>query len=128
MVEKQIGVDISNEKLVKLANVNIQTSFPLTGFEANVVYRFRFLNNKFEDTPGTVMRISFSYNNCSDNITEREYFSISGAYSSLFHQSIDNQQSFVINQAERMEILIKFRAGEEQFAICADDKINEIPV
>jgi hypothetical protein len=71
------------------------------------------------------MKIFFSYNNCvNDNLSTTEEFSIIGADSSLFHQSIDNQRSFVITQAERMEILIKFSSGQSQFAICVDNNIN----
>ncbi len=51
---------------------------------------------------------------------DREKFTIIGADSSLFNTGIYNQTYFIITQAERMEILIKFQRAP-YFSICADD-------
>lgn len=67
------------------------------------------------------MRFSFAYGDCSPN-DPREFFSIIGADSSLFHESIDHQQSFVIHNAERIELLIRFdNPDETSFSICAEE-------
>jgi FtsP/CotA-like multicopper oxidase with cupredoxin domain len=98
----------------------LKASFNLTGFYIGEVYRFRFLNNNFDDGNLSMITISFSYANCLDPIKDRENFTIIGADSSLFHTGIYNQTSFVITQAERMEILIKFQRASS-FSICANN-------
>jgi hypothetical protein len=87
-VEQEIGVARENEKLVMVTSLEFgkfKASFPLKGFVAGEVYRFRFLNNNFEDGPLSMIIISFSYNNCKDTIEKRENFTIIGADSSLFN-------------------------------------------
>lgn len=72
------------------------------------------------------MRFSFSYDGCKSNAT-REFFSIIGADSSLFHESIDHQQSFVIHNAERIELLIRFdNPDETSFSICAENNKGDL--
>lgn len=130
-VERKIGVSRENEKFVMIVGLEfskLKSSFPLSGFVAGEVYRFRFLNNNFDDPDLSMVYISFSYNNCSDPVKERQNFTIIGADSSLFNTGIYNQKYFVITQAERMEILIRFEQASS-FSICADDwklDINKI--
>ena len=57
----------------------------LQSLEHSVVYRFKFLNNNFDDQTGDVLKISFSYDNCKDSYDKRENFTIIGADSSLFN-------------------------------------------
>uniref|UniRef100_A0A1J3CGV6 Spore coat protein A n=1 Tax=Noccaea caerulescens TaxID=107243 RepID=A0A1J3CGV6_NOCCA len=126
-VEEYLGIDRSNEKLVMFSAENLTSSFGLSNFTKGEVYRFKFLNNNFNDRTGDVLRISFSYNNCTDDISKREVFSIIGADSSLFNQSLDNQLSFVLAQAERIELLINFTQGSaNEFAICGDTQLDSI--
>lgn len=72
-VEQEIGIARVNEKLVMITALDfpLEPSFPLKGFVAGEVYRFRFLNNNFDDNDLSMIIISFSYNNCSDPIKER---------------------------------------------------------
>ena len=88
-VENVINVPRENERFVLISATKLTTSFKLDGFRANVTYRFRFLNSVAQDF-GTTMRFSFAYGDCSPN-DPREFFSIIGADSSLFHESIDHQ-------------------------------------
>ena len=60
-------------------------STALQSLEHSVVYRFKFLNNNFDDKPGDVLKISFSYDSCTDAYEKRENFTIIGADSSLFN-------------------------------------------
>jgi hypothetical protein len=92
----------------------------LDKFESGVVYRFKFLNNYF-DTPA--WRISFKYGRCDDSTSLRQNFTIIGADSSLFDISIDNQPSFEMAPAERMEILIIFK-NSSSFSICVEDPLK----
>lgn len=85
---------------------------------SDTVYRFRFLNNNYGFS--SVFNISFVNGNCSNPI-EKIPFTIIGADSSLFNLGIYNQQSFVIGQAERIELLILFKANIQIYSICADN-------
>lgn len=71
----------------------------LQNLQHSTVYRFKFLNNNFDDQTDDVLKISFSYNSCNDFYDQRENFTIIGADSSLFNESIDYQTSFVTAQA-----------------------------
>ena len=71
----------------------------LNQLQHSTVYRFRFLNNNFDDQDGDVLKISFSYKNCEDKYELRENFTTIGADSSLFNESLDYQTSFVLTQA-----------------------------
>jgi hypothetical protein len=124
VVEAEIGVAKENERLLMLTNNNIFISWKPNDFVPNVVYRFRFLNMNFDDSGGMVMRVSFSYNYCNSTVPQLQSFSLIGADSSLFHQSIDGQTNFVLSQAERMDILIKFAAGNDHFSICTQDSVH----
>ena len=97
----------------------------LSQLQHSVVYRFKFLNNNFNDLGiADVLKISFSYNECFDPYDQRENFTIIGADSSLFNNSIDYQTSFVLGQAERMEILIIFNKNKGNISICGDPKLS----
>jgi hypothetical protein len=48
----------------------------------------------------------------------------------LFNTGIPDKYTFVIAQAERLELLIKFQEGRSSFSICGDtnlDDFNEVP-
>jgi spore coat protein A, manganese oxidase len=107
-----------------LTGKNMITSWETSDFVPNVVYRFRFLNMNFDDGSGTVMRVSFSYNLCNSSMPQRQAFTIIGADSSLFDHSIDSQTNFVLSQAERIDILIKFAPNATHFSICTTDYLH----
>ncbi len=83
------------------------------------------MNNNFNDLGiADVLKISFSYNDCLDPYDKRENFTIIGADSSLFNNSIDYQTSFVLGQAERIELLIIFNKNKGDISICGDPKLS----
>lgn len=102
-MERKIGVSRENEKLVLIVGLGYNkttASFNInSGFIAGEVYRFRFLNNNFDDGDRSMIAVSFSYNECNDAIKQRQKFTIIGADSSLFNTGIYNQTHFVIAQA-----------------------------
>ena len=55
---------------------------------------------------------------------KKESFTIIGADSSLFNTGIPNQKYFVVAQAERLELLIIFKEGQDSFSICGDVNID----
>ena len=112
------------EKLVMFTVHGLKGKTSLQSLEHSVVYRFKFLNNNFDDKNPDVLKISFSYNNCVDYYEQRENFTIIGADSSLFNESIDYQTSFVVAQAERIEILIIFDKNKGDVSICGDENLS----
>lgn len=46
---------------------NLTGQFSLKGFQAGRVYRFKFLNNNFDDQTGDVLKITFAYGGCDPN-------------------------------------------------------------
>lgn len=86
-----------------VAGAHLLGKTSLDNLEHSKIYRFKFLNNNFGDWDfDSLLKFSFSYNNCDDAYDQRQKFSIIGADSSLFDKSIDGQTSFVVTQAERM--------------------------
>lgn len=82
-----------------LARNNLTATLTLNGFQAGNVYRFKFLNNNFDDQSSSdVVRISFAYGACNAS-DYRESFTIIGADSSLFDRGIPDQTHFVLAQA-----------------------------
>lgn len=80
-------------------------------------YRFRFLNNNILGLTKTV-KVIFKYNNCNEDNTEIETFSIIGADSSLFDKSIDDQTNIVLSNAERIDLLIVFSQAQKVVCMC----------
>ena len=76
----------------------ITPSTDLSSLSHGVKYRFRFLNNNILGLTKTV-KVIFKYNNCLEDNTDIEHFSIIGADSSLFDQSIDRQTNIVLSNA-----------------------------
>lgn len=118
-IEQQIGIGINQEKLVMMTR-NGWTYLQNLESEDGIVYRFRFLNNNFGGS--NIYRVYFVYGDCK---TAQSYinFTIIGADSSLFNEGICNQQSFIIGQAERIEILIKF-SNARNYSICTSKDID----
>lgn len=84
-VEKEIGVNIKNEKLVMLTRDGLKHTENLES-ATDVVYRFRFVNNKYHRH--AAYNFSFVYGNNCDNQTSNIPFTIIGTDSSLFHEGL----------------------------------------
>lgn len=66
-------------------------------FTKNIVYRFRFLNNNFDEH--NIYNVTFKPGKCADITLKPIPFTIIGADSSLFNEGIYNQNYFIIAQA-----------------------------
>lgn len=119
-ITEYLGINRGNEKFVLITNND--SKYQLTGFSTKTVYRFRFLNANY--ATGMTFRYSFSYNNCNHTHPDLQTFTLIGADSSLFAYGIENQTHFVISNAERIDLLIKFEAGRGSFSICGDANIS----
>lgn len=49
------------------SKTNLTGVFSLNGFQAGRVYRFKFLNNNFDDSGFDVLNISFGYGGCGNS-------------------------------------------------------------
>lgn len=75
----------------------------IVSLETSTVYRFRFLNANYFS--GSSIEYVFHYGDCTSHGPIIN-FTLIGADSSLFRKGMNNQQSFMISNGERVELLI----------------------